>query len=214
MKKYIRGFIKFLLRPKISKFAMITDDSTISNRASVYRFAKIYSSTIDDFSYVGPNSEIICADLGKYCSIAANVNIGLAAHTISYISTSPIFTEQHNGTKTSWINRDVNEARMRRCIIGNDVWIGTKVVIKDGIKIGDGAIVGAGSVVTHDVPPYAIVAGAPAKIIRYRFNKQTIDFLINLKWWNWPESVIRNNINYFQAEYINIDALENIESTL
>ena len=71
-----------------------------------------------------------------------------------------------------------------RTVIGNDVWIGKRAIIKAGVKIGDGAVVGAGAVVTKDVPPYAIVAGVPAKIIKYRFDEDTIAQLLKTKWWN------------------------------
>lgn len=208
MKKYLLGFLRYLFHLKVSKMALVTQDSEISRKAAVYRFAKIYKSFIGDYSYIGPSSSIVCAKIGKYCSIASNVNIGLASHTFSYISTSPIFTEHRNGTKTSWVKQNINEAKIGKCIIGNDVWIGTKVIIMDGLTIGDGAIIGAGSIVTHDVPSYAIVAGIPAKVIRYRFDAQVIESMMQLSWWDLPESIVRNNISLFQTENIDISAMK------
>ncbi len=88
--------------------------------------------------------------------------------------------------------------------VGNDVWIGQDVVIKGGVKIGDGAVIGARSVVTRDVPPYAVVAGVPAKVIKYRFEQEKIDFLEKLQWWNWtPEEI-----------YQNLDRLKKFDETL
>ena len=88
--------------------------------------------------------------------------------------------------------------------VGNDVWIGQDVVIKGGVKIGDGAVIGARSVVTRDVPPYAVVVGVPAKVIKYRFEQEKIDFLEKLQWWNWtPEEI-----------YQNLDRLKKFDETL
>ena len=91
-----------------------------------------------------------------------------------------------------------NDVEINKAVnIGNDVWIGEAVFICDGITIGDGAIIGAHSVVTHDVPPYAIVAGAPAKFLRYRFSKDEIEKLRNLKWWDWTEEKLSKNGDKF-----------------
>jgi len=80
----------------------------------------------------------------------------------------------------------------RRIIIGNDVWIGCRVFIRDGVKIGHGAIIGAGAVVVSDVPAYAVVGGVPAKIIRYRFSPDIIRSLIDIEWWNWSDERLRD----------------------
>ena len=80
-------------------------------------------------------------------------------------------------------------------LIGSDCWIGTESMIFGGVTIGDGSIIGARSVVTKDVPPFAIVAGNPAKIIRYRFEKNVIDRLLKIEWWNWPKEKVEQNID-------------------
>ena len=81
--------------------------------------------------------------------------------------------------------------------IGNDVWIGDSAIIMDGVKIGDGSIIAAGAVVTKDVPPYAIVGGVPAKIIRYRFDEDDINFLLELSWWEKDKKWIKENAEKF-----------------
>lgn len=214
MKSYLLGLLKYLFRAKISKLARVTHDSQISATSAVFRFAQIYRSSIGEYSYVGTNSNVVHADVGKFCSIASDVSIGMASHTLSHISTSPIFTECHNGTKTSWVESNINAAETKRCIIGNDVWIGAKVLIKDGVHIGDGAVVGAGSIVTHDVPPYAIVAGVPAKIIRYRFSPEVIATLQRLAWWNWPETLLKQKIKYFQTQQIDQFVLSELDQSI
>ena len=84
-------------------------------------------------------------------------------------------------------------------VVGNDVWIGYEAVILAGVTIGDGAIIGARAVVTKDVPPYTIVGGVPAKPIRKRFNEETIDILLKLKWWDWSKERIAKNIAAIQS---------------
>jgi hypothetical protein len=85
-------------------------------------------------------------------------------------------------------------------IVGNDVWVGAGAIILSGVKIGSGAIVGAGAVVVNDVPPYAIVAGNPARIIKFRFTQEQIEKLLKIGWWDWEESKIRENIDYFYRD--------------
>lgn len=89
---------------------------------------------------------------------------------------------------------------MKPIHIGNDVWIGARSIIMDGVSIGDGAIVAAGSVVTKDVPPYAVVGGSPAKIIKYKFSQDIIDRLEEIQWWNLPDEEITKVVDLFHVE--------------
>lgn len=125
--------------------------------------------------------------IGKYCSIAKEVEVFLGGnHRVDWVTTYPFskmwkefnYIEGHPATKG-----DV--------IIENDVWIGARVIIMSGVTIHDGAVICAGSVVTRDVPPYAIYGGNPAKLIRYRFNRRQIHALLKIKWWDWEEDKIR-----------------------
>ncbi len=136
--------------------------------------------------------------VGKFCSIACGAKFLMtsANHAMGSLSTYvfPIFSEEWGH------GMEVTEAWDKRgdIVIGNDVWIGYEAVILSGVTIGDGAIVGARSVVTRDVPPYTIVGGVPARPIRRRFGQETIDALLELRWWDWPLEKLSKNIRAIQ----------------
>lgn len=134
--------------------------------------------------------------IGSYCSIADNCDIGVFMHPQKTLSCHPFvycdsedFLQENMGISVSQ-NR-IDWKGDKGITIGNDVWIGTNTVIMNGITIGDGAIIGSSAVVTKDVPPYAIVVGIPAKILKYRFDKDIIDKLLEIKWWDYPEDFIQ-----------------------
>ena len=138
--------------------------------------------------------------IGKFCSIACGAKFLFtsANHTQASLSTYPfpIFFEEWGldvqNITSAWDNKgDI--------IIGNDVWIGYEAVILAGVTIGDGAVIGSRAVVTKDVPPYTIVGGVPANTIRRRFDEDTVEELLGLRWWDWPEEVIRENIPAIQS---------------
>ncbi len=210
MKKYILGLLKYLFYKRVSFFAQVTFDSIISKKSKINRFSKVYSSSILEYSYIGPKTELVLASVGKYCSIAQNCSIGLATHTMNNISTSPIFTEQYNATSFSWIDKDTINHKKNIVEIGNDVWIGKNATILSNVKVGNGAIIGTGAIVTKDVPDYAVVAGVPAKIIKYRFSEEVINRLLEIKWWDLPEDILKKNIHLFQKENITIGDLNKI----
>jgi acetyltransferase-like isoleucine patch superfamily enzyme len=131
--------------------------------------------------------------IGKFCSIARNVMIGTTSHPTGFLTTAPIpYRNMHSVTEGLVFPDDklVNYTYSRPVTIGNDVWIGMNAVIMDGITIGDGAVIGAGAIVTHDVPPYAVAMGVPARVTRYRFDEETIRRLLKVRWWDRPDEVI------------------------
>lgn len=144
--------------------------------------------------------------IGSFCSIAANVVIGAASHPVDWLSTHPI---QYNGIFRDHFSTELNHnTGNQNTIIGNDVWIGANVCIKEGVTIGDGAVIGAGAVVTKDVPPYAIMIGSPARILRYRFDESTIQRLLESKWWERDISELKKIQFNDVKSYLN--KLENI----
>lgn len=154
-------------------------------------------------SYIAKNSYIE-GKIGRFCSIAQNCTIiqGTHPYTYPFVSTSPIFysTLKQNGKSYTSENKyaEYRYAKEKYAVvIGNDCWIGYGASIIAGVTIGDGAVILAHAVVTKDVPPYAIVGGIPAKIIRYRYNREDIEFLLKLQWWNKTDSWIKEHAKYF-----------------
>lgn len=125
--------------------------------------------------------------IGRYCSIAPGVSVMGAHHYPDWISTSHVFYNNGFHELTPQEVSDTNR-RSRKIEIGHDVWIGANVVLKSNIRIGNGAIVAANSVLTKDVPPFTIVGGNPARVIRSRFNAQVLEKIQNLQWWNYHPS--------------------------
>jgi len=153
--------------------------------------------SLGDFSYVSENSVILEATIGKFCSIGPNVRVAPGKHpTRTFVSTHPALFSNPDYCQKNFLDKDYHNPD-RHVTIGNDVWICANAVIADGVNIGDGAIIGANSVVTSDVEPYAIVGGVPARFIRFRFEKDEIEFLMKFKWWDKDIEWIERNKDLF-----------------
>jgi len=161
-------------------------------------FAQYHDIKIDKFTYGGCFDHQKIAPgtiIGKYSSIASGVYVIASNHDTSHISTHPFLFKPHLGV-VSEDNRKKGHVE-----IGNDVWIGTNAIILPSASvIGDGAVVAAGAVVTKDVPPYAIVAGVPAQIVRFRFCPETIELLLSSQWWWWSPNEVFQNWKSFMNE--------------
>jgi len=167
----------------------------------IHQGVKLSDTKIGRFSYIASGSEVNGAVIGSFCSIGPQTLIGLGTHpSKSFVSTYPAFFSQDNsGCRVSFIEKNLFE-EYPPVEIGNDVWIGARAMILDGIKVGDGAIIAAGAVVNKNVEPYSIVGGIPAKLIRKRFADEVIDSLLQFQWWNKEISWIKRNADNFRDE--------------
>lgn len=170
---------------KIHTNVYISSDSLIEPSVEIWDDVYINNCTIGKCTYIASSSKVQYCEIGRFCSIGPEVKIGLGKHpTSKFVSTFPAFYSPN--FKIAFIKSGNNSIfqEFGSIKIGNDVWIGARVLILDGITIGDGAIIGAGAVVTKDVEPYSIVVGIPAKKVRKRFSEDQISFLLKFRWWD------------------------------
>lgn len=170
----------------------ISKKTFIEPYVSVVGGGSIIDSSIGTGTYIGSFCQLDYCKIGRYCSIGTNVRIVYSNHPLNYISTSPVFYKTFNNQSTIININSKSVFKNERLMlddsfsvaIGNDVWIGDNVLIKGGLSIGTGSVIGFGSVVTRDVPPFSIVCGNPAKVLRYRFDEKTIQKISESEWWN------------------------------
>lgn len=140
-----------------------------------------------NYNFIGKNTYIEnCSSIGSFCSISFDVKIGLRNHNLKTISTSPFFYKKIKG----WVSKDMSPVS-DTVMIGNDVLISANVIILEGVTLGTGCVIAAGAVVVKDVPPYAIVGGVPAKILKYRFEDEKIKELLTSEWWLKTENELK-----------------------
>lgn len=188
MTKNILKNIKLILKKKLVGRPNL--DDLFPEKKDLFPNVQIMATTlvsgkndVGEYTYVGFHGVITSSKIGRYCSIANNVSIGIGEHKIQRVSTNSIFYKDPFKTLTE-----------KECTIGNDVWIGSNVVIRRGVTVGNGAIIGSNSFVNKDVKPFEIIGGSPAKFIRMRFSEEQIDLINNSNWWNESLHVARQKI--------------------
>ncbi len=205
---YIR--LKFSRKNKLSSIVRIGRNVHLNKcdldfHARVAEYATLQHTQIGEYSSVGRYAKIVHTNIGKFCAISWDVTINAISHPHTNLSISAFPYVPYVG---DFVDKRIQaHAEVE---IKNDVWIGANVVVMPNITIGNGAIIGAGAVVTKDVPDYAVVAGVPAKIIKYRFSDEIISDLLKLKWWNWDRKIIKEHIHLFQNE-VTLDTIKKLK---
>jgi phosphonate metabolism protein (transferase hexapeptide repeat family) len=186
--------------PQVHGSATVTD-TVLGRYCEVKERVLIRSSELGDYSYVERHSELIYTTTGKFCAIAADVRLNALNHPVERVSQHK-FTYRPNeyftGKKLDKAFRDsrLNEGRV---VLGHDVWVGHGAIVLPGVTVGTGAVIGAGAVVTRDVEPYAMVAGVPARFMRWRFAPETRQRLIKLAWWDWSHDRLAGAVEDMQT---------------
>lgn len=200
--------VKKLTHKYVSLFATWNCGTTFTKTSALRKGSVCVNSHIGRYSSVASYTKLINVTTGNFTVIARESRIGLGPHPMNLLTPHSIFYKNKPwGFHPEWVApADFDENK--RTIIGSDVWIGSRAMVMDGVKIGDGAIIAAGSVVTKDVPPFAIVGGAPAKLIRYRFSDEVIARLQKIKWWDLPDEEITRVIDLFHTQNPTIEDLD------
>lgn len=204
--------LKFSSRLKLGKGLRVNRQTHFEGHNAIGECCDLAGSSIGAGSYIGNYSSLPLTSIGRFCSIGQRVTVAVGKHPLSgFVSTHPAFFSNRKQSGFSFVNQvkfseiDLLDGK-HAILIGNDVWIGNDALLLQGVRIGDGAVVAAGAIVTKDVPEYAVVAGVPARIIRYRFDSTIIDALNRIKWWNWTfeklamHSVDFDNIDVFLSK--------------
>jgi phosphonate metabolism protein (transferase hexapeptide repeat family) len=186
--------------------APVVHGSANLRNAVLGRFTEIkervqfWDSELGDYSYVERHSEAIYTTIGKFCAIASDVRLNALTHPIGRVSQHKITYRPNEYFLGAKLDKEFREKRRQaRVEIGHDVWIGHGATIMPGVRIGHGAVIAAGAVVTKGVASYAIVAGVPARFLRWRFEPQLAKRLIALAWWDWGHDRLTQAIADMQS---------------
>lgn len=176
------------------------DDSQFGRYVEIGQGSRVAHSSLGDYSYCDRYADIANASIGKFCNIASFARLGPTDHPMDRVSMHHFLYRSAD----YWEDAPHDQAffahrRSRRIEVGHDTWIGHNAIIRPERVIGTGAVVAAGAIVTHDVAPYMIVAGIPAKPIRARFAPQIIERLMALAWWDWDHGRLREALQDFRA---------------
>ena len=184
--------------PRIDPTASIRD-STLAAWTAVGARTSIAESSLDEYSYVVNDCQIIYAQIGKFCSIAAASRLNPGNHPLERAALHH-FTYRSASYDLGGDDAEFFQWRRDRpVVLGNDVWIGHGAVVLPGVSVRSGAVLGAGAVATKDIPPFAIAVGIPARVLRFRFPEPIVERLLRLAWWNWPRERLGAALPDFRA---------------
>jgi acetyltransferase-like isoleucine patch superfamily enzyme len=187
---------------------VVSRDCVLGEHTVLFAGVQLESCSLGAYSYLQAGAVALDATIGPFCSIGARVTIGLAAHPMTMVSTSPVFYDPSQPLPRFLIDAAVERAPAQRTTIGADVWFGQGAMCKAGVDVGTGAVIGAGAIVTRDVEPYAIVAGNPARVIRHRFDPATVGALLASRWWSLDTGTLRRCSPLFRDPHALLAALE------
>jgi acetyltransferase-like isoleucine patch superfamily enzyme len=180
----------------IGAFSRLIESSLESN-TKIYEHCDLTNVSMGSYSFIAERSTLSETSIGRFCSIGPQAIIGSGDHPTDWISTSPVFYSRQKQCGITFATKTYFPEK-KAITIGNDTWIGARVFIRDGISIGNGAIIGAGAAVINDIPDYALVAGCPAKLIRFRFTHEEINRLVASQWWNMDADILSQHQSAFR----------------
>jgi phosphonate metabolism protein (transferase hexapeptide repeat family) len=178
--------------------------STLGKWTEIYGMTQVIETTLGDYSYIVHGSQVIYAEIGKFCSLASFCRINPGNHPLERAALHHFTYRSFQFDLGEEDEEFFNWRRSYKVTLGNDVWVGHSASIMPGVHVGTGAAIGTGAVVTHDVPPFTVVAGVPARPIRERFPKEIQEELMRICWWDWPHEKLRERLTDFRR----LDAAE------
>lgn len=201
---FVKAYCRIFKKCEFARHSYLSYLTRLAGHNHIGRDAYVLGSHMGYGSSVADNGYFFNAVIGKYTCIGPRSAVIAGRHpTDAFVSIHPAFFSAGKKIGLSYTDRQLFREYAyvgdtgKSVVIGNDVWVGADVKIMEGITVGDGAVLGAGALVTRNVEPYEIVAGVPAKHIRYRFEESDREWLLQLKWWDKTETWIRKNAQYF-----------------
>lgn len=198
--------IKKLTHKNIAFNAIWDNKSRFTDYTHLKRGSRLVNSIVGKYSRIGINCKIVNTTVGNFTAIGEDTVAGLGQHPTNYLTYHSIFYKKGNwGWHDDWVKYPEGFQENKPITIGNNVWIGTRVVILDGVNIGDNSIIATGAIVTKDVPPYSIVGGVPAKVIKTLFDEDMRKRLDEIQWWNLSDEEITQCIDLFHIPNPTVD---------